>query len=268
VISNFGLGGSPPVEFWKLVKRWCIRDIFYYTITIPEGFYTFNTTSNTSIASIPTPSTVASTNQCIGGQGYGSFINAFNNAATAVGCPAQLLVQTSYGLTTPAPGAGTAGFFAQAVVDFGAGNTGMFTPTNVTTGDTNYYSTRGFLIMALPMDGTLTRFKTFGPWGGYYTRWFDVLSYELLKHQKNPSSTSAYGTKNIVARIWLDDIDHTSSQNPLRRNPTYIPKWVNYDAGEILTSVNFQLIDEWNQPLYQPSFVSGVNPNAAQSAFY
>jgi len=91
------------------------------------------------------------------------------------------------------------------------------------------------------MDGTLTRFKTFGPWGG-----------------------SAYGTKNIVARIWLDDIDHTSSQNPLRRNPTYIPKWVNYDAGEILTSVNFQLIDEWNQPLYQPSFVSGVNPNAAQ----
>lgn len=213
----------------------------YYTITIPEGFYTFNTTSNTSIASIPTPSTVASTNQCIGGQGYGSFINAFNNAATAVGCPAQLLVQTSYGITTPAPGAGTAGFFAQAVVDFGAGNTGMFTPTNVTTGDTNYYSTRGFLIMALPMDGTLTRFKTFGPWGG-----------------------SAYGTKNIVARIWLDDIDHTSSQNPLRRNPTYIPKWVNYDAGEILTSVNFQLIDEWNQPLYQPSFVSGVNPNAAQ----
>src|SRR3972149_9155532 len=63
--------------------------------------------------------------------------------------------------------------------------------------------TRGLHLLNLPIDQIPTSSKFCGAVQLFYTRWFDILSAQMLQYDKNPNASSRFGATNLLLRIDL-----------------------------------------------------------------
>jgi hypothetical protein len=88
-----------------------------------------------------------------------------------------------------------------------------------------------------------------------YTRFVNVNSLELTQYSKLPASGVDTTSQNII-RVFIVDALATS-QSTISFPIEYPLQWTNFARDRNITTVDFQLIDEWGQFLYIPSIFYG-----------
>jgi hypothetical protein len=121
--------------------------------------------------------------------------------------------------------------------------------------DTCKFITKGLHLLHMPSGVTkLTNSLRTGQADLQYTRWFDIVSFQLDQYNKNPFTSSRNGEQNIVARIymgtaqtpWIPDYGY---RDYLQNNIRY----VNFNRDQSLANIDFKVYDEFGDPLYVPT---------------
>ena len=117
--------------------------------------------------------------------------------------------------------------------------------------------TRGYQLYNLPITQNPENSKFVGVVSGFYTTYLDICSNTLTQFSKLDTYTSNLNV-NVVYRIYFyaDDKDgpHVLSyENVNSRNISY-----NYLSNSPLTTIDFQLRDQFGDPLYLPRGATGT----------
>ena len=117
----------------------------------------------------------------------------------------------------------------------------------------------GACLLALPfMTQSVTTSLSIGPCRMLYTRYVDIVSNDLCSYVKNPNKSINTVGNNIVFRQYLDNPNNmwTYTTEIINLN------WLNWDYNSPLSTIRFQLFDEWGKPFY---FVPRVDPGTETS---
>lgn len=118
--------------------------------------------------------------------------------------------------------------------------------------------TYGDFLVPLPEELTNSASKMTGWCMLTYTRWFDIISFSFYQYTKNPNSTTKYGEKNILARIFMDgDMAYNPSPNWKFFQVT-VPKWVNFEISQNIANIDIKIYDEFGNLLFLPTEINGA----------
>lgn len=112
---------------------------------------------------------------------------------------------------------------------------------------------KGYQLYNFPTDQTPSTSKVVGSMGMYYTRYIDVCSTTLTRFVKIKSNTTGL-SNNLLIRVFINDPtkSHTISFNGTE-NIIY-----NFIPSEPITSIIFQLRDQFGDTLYTPTGAEGT----------
>lgn len=108
----------------------------------------------------------------------------------------------------------------------------------------------------LPALQVLESPQTIGAVWLMYTRFIDFISREVVEYTKNPFSSNTKGANNIIFRLFLRPEDFGQV---LGKDPSNKIKYMNYNRNRSITSLEFELRDEFGQLLQIPSYAEGTD---------
>lgn len=114
----------------------------------------------------------------------------------------------------------------------------------------SFYVKRGTYLWNLPITTFDSSIKAIGPICLQYTRYIDFESFALSQYTKAPMLDSKDGATDIIFRVFLNvgepKAQLISASTPLR--------WTNYNMEQTLATVDFRILDEWNDEVFLPFY--------------